>query len=196
MTANLLQDLRYAVRMLFRFPGFSLVAIATLALGIGANSAMFSAVNAVLFRPLPFPDADRLIVVSENNFQKGWPQFSVAPPNFVDWRNQNQVFEEVASIRSTSYNYSGGPEPERLPGSRVTAGFFTMFGVNALHGRTFVEDDDQPGHDRVVVLSNGFWKRSLGGDPNILNQTITLNGEAYTVIGIMPSGFQFGGAQL
>ncbi|HEU4391583.1 MAG TPA: ABC transporter permease, partial [Blastocatellia bacterium] len=180
-------------RMLLKAPGFTAVAIVTLALGIGANSAMFSAVNAVLLRPLPFADPDRLVLVSENNFQKGWQYFSVAPPNYADWRTQNRVFEDVGAMRGSPYNFSGGAEPERINGSRVTPAFFTILGVNPIHGRTFLGEEDQPGHDRVVVLSYGFWQRNFGSDQGILGNTIRLNGEGYTVVGIMPPDFQIPG---
>ena len=190
---TLIHDVRYGIRMFLRAPGFAAVAVATLALGIGANSAMFSAVNAVLLRPLPFADPDRLVLVSENNLQKGWQQFSVAPPNYIDWRTQNQVFDDVAAMRGAAFNFTGGAEPERITGSRVTPAFFTMLGVNPIHGRTFFGEDDQPGHDHVVVLSHGFWQRNFGGDQEILGHTIQLNGEGFTVVGIMPPDFQIPG---
>ena len=188
---TLLQDLRYGIRMLLKNPGFAIVAVIALALGIGANAAIFSVVNAVLLRSLPYNDPDRLIVLRENKPPQ-FPEFSVSPGNFLDWEKQNTVFEKLAAIRGFSYNLiDSGSEPERLRGARVSAGLFEMLGVKPATGRTFVAEEDQPGHDAVVILSNKLWQRRFGADPNIIGKAITLNGSSYAVIGIMPPTFQF-----
>jgi putative ABC transport system permease protein len=190
MMGTLLQDLRYGVRMLLKNPGFALVAVIALALGIGANAAIFSVVNAVLLRSLPFDDPDRLIVLRENKPPQ-FPEFSVAPGNFLDWQKQNTVFEKLAAIRGFSYNLVDTGEPERLRGARVSAGLFEMLGVKPSQGRTFAAEEDQSGHDAVVILSHSLWQRRFGADPNILGRTLTLNASTYTVVGVMPPDFQF-----
>jgi putative ABC transport system permease protein len=189
---TLLKDVRFGVRMLIKNPGFTLVAIATLALGIGAITAIFSVVYAVLLRPLPFKDPDNLMVIRETKIPQ-FPEFSVAPGNFLDWQKQNTVFEQMAAINTSSFNLIGTGEPERLQGQRVTDGFFAMLGAQPQTGRVFTPEEDQPGHSNVVILSHGLWQRRFGGDPNILNQTITLNGQSYTVVGVMPTTFRYGG---
>jgi putative ABC transport system permease protein len=190
MMGTLLQDLRYGVRMLLKNPGFALVAVIALALGIGANAAIFSVVNAVLLRSLPFNDPDRLIVLKENKPPQ-FPEFSVAPGNFLDWQKQNTVFEKLAAIRGFSYNLVDTGEPERLRGARVSAGLFEMLGVKPSQGRTFAAEEDQPGRDTVVILSHSLWQRRFGADPNILGRTLTLNAATYTIVGVMPPDFQF-----
>jgi len=193
MLADLLQDVRYAFRIFRAAPGFTAVAILTLALGIGVNTAIFSAVNAVLLRPLPYPDPDRLVRLFETNESHGWSHFSVSPPTFMDWRQQTQSFVGMASMRGATYNYTGGTEPERLTGARVNAQFFDLLGVRPLKGRTFVADDDPVGKAQVSVLSYGLWQRLFGGDPGIVGRAIYLDGRPYTVIGVMPRGFQYPG---
>ncbi|HEY6186733.1 MAG TPA: ABC transporter permease [Pyrinomonadaceae bacterium] len=187
---TLLQDLRYGIRMLLKNPGFAVVAVIALALGIGANAAIFSVVNSVLLRSLPYNDPDRLIVLRENK-RPQFPEFSVSPGNFLDWQKQNTVFEKLCAIRGFSYNLVDTGEPERLRGSRVSAGLFEMLGVKPAQGRTFLAEEDQPGRDAVVILSNSLWQRRFGADPNILGRTLTLNASPYTVIGVMPPNFQF-----
>ncbi len=189
---TLLKDVRFGIRMLVKNPGFTLVAIATLALGIGAITAIFSVVYAVLLRPLPFKDPDGLMVIRETKIPQ-FPEFSVAPGNFLDWQKQNTVFEQMAAINTSPFNLIGTGEPERLQGQRVTDGFFAMLGAQPQMGRVFTPEEDQPGHSNVVILSHGLWQRRFGGDPNILNQTITLSGQSYTVVGIMPTTFRYGG---
>ena len=189
---TLLKDVRFGARMLMKNPGFSLVAVIALALGIGANTAIFSVVNAVLLRPLPFKDPDRLMLIRETKLPQ-FPEFSVAPGNFLDWQKQNSVFEQMAAINTSPFNLIGTGEPERLQGQRVTDGFFAMLGAQPQLGRVFMSEEDQPGHNNVVILSHGLWQRRFGGDPNILNQTITLNGQSYAVVGVMPATFRYGG---
>ncbi len=188
---TLLQDLRYGVRMLLKNPGFALIAVITLALGIGANTAIFTVVNAALLRGLPYRDPDRLVHLWETTPQKNFPQREASYPDFLDWR-QNQVFSGMAAYGGGGgFTLIGDDGPERIPGARVTANFFSVLGVELLLGRAFLEDEDQPGAERVVTLGYGFWQRRFGGDRKIIGQSLNLNGEAYTVIGVLPPGFQF-----
>jgi len=177
--------------MLLKNRGFAAVAVIALALGIGANTAIFSVVNTVLLRSLPYDDPDRLMVVKENKLPQ-FPEFSVSPGNFLDWQKQNASFEKLAAVQGSSYNLvTGDAEPERLDGARVSAGLFEMLGVKPVQGRTFLEEEDQPGHQNVVVLSSNLWKRRFGSDPNIIGQSITMSAASYSIIGIMPPSFQF-----
>ncbi|MGA9769122.1 MAG: ABC transporter permease [Blastocatellia bacterium] len=189
---TLLKDVRFGVRMLVKNPGFAVVAVIALALGIGANTAIFSVVNAVLLRPLPFEAPDRLMVIRETKLPQ-FPEFSVAPGNFLDWQKQSTVFEQMAAIQTSPFNLVGTGEPERLQGQRVTDGFFAMLGAQPQIGRVFMPEEDQPGHSNVVILSHGLWQRRFGGDPNILSQTIMLNGQSFNVVGVMPPTFRYGG---
>ena len=186
---TLLQDLRYGIRMLLKNPGFSIVAVLALTLGIGADSAIFSVVNAVLLRPLPYPESERLVVLRERSPQL--EGMSVAYPNFIDWREQNSTFENIGVYRRQSYNLTGRGEPERLIGAQVSADVFAAVRVSAARGRIFSNDEDKPGAAPVVVLSHGLWQRRFGGDLSILDQSLTLDGHSFTVIGIMPSDFQY-----
>jgi putative ABC transport system permease protein len=189
-----LNDVRYGVRMLFKSPGFTLIAVFALALGIGANSAIFSVVNAMLLRPLPFPDPDRLVVIWETN-----PNLSAnlrlrneaSPANFKDWIAQTTSFENIAAFRWDDYNLTGGDNPEQLLGHPVTVNMFDTLKTRPLLGRTFLPDEGQPSASRVVVLSYKLWQRRFGADSGIVNQNITLNGESYTVVGVMPPEFAF-----
>ena len=186
---TLLKDLRYAARSLRRSPGFTFVAILTLALGIGANTAIFSVVNAVLLRPLPYPDSERLMFISERDQQMR--RLSVAWPNYVDWRTQNSVFQEIGVYNRDSYNLIGAGDPRRVLAGQVSAGFFTTLKVNPLLGRVFTHEEDQPGAAPVVVLSYSLWQSVFSGDSNVVNRTITLNNRSYSVLGVMPAEFQF-----
>ncbi len=186
---TLLKDLRYGIRMLIRSPGFTTVAVLALALGIGANSAIFSVVNAVLLRPLPYEAPERLVSLSEREPQL--EGMSISYPNFLDWREQNRVFEQIAVYRRQSCNLTGGSEPERLIGGQVSADLFPALRAKQALGRTFLHEEDKPGGNLVVILSHGLWQRRFGSDPKILGQTLTLNGKSYSVIGIMPVNFAF-----
>jgi putative ABC transport system permease protein len=177
--------------MLGKSPGFTAMAVLALALGIGANSAIFSVVNTVLLRPLPYKDPDRLVMVWYHVPQKGLKQFSASPLDFIDWRDQSQVFEQMAAFDSLSFNLTGKEEPERIEGARVSASLFPLLGVKAALGRTFLAEEEQPGHERVVILSHGLWQRRFGADPGFIGQTLTLNGSSYTVVGILPASFKF-----
>jgi putative ABC transport system permease protein len=165
-------------------PGFTLIAALTLALGIGANTAIFSAVNAVLLKPLPFPESSQLVDLAETFKPDGFGSVSV--PNLQDWQSQNTVFDGIAAYSFTNFNLQGGDTPQRIPGLRVSANYFDVLGAKSVLGRTFVAGEDAAGRDRVVVLSHDLWERSFGGDSAIVNRTIPLNGEQYTVIGVMP----------
>ena len=186
---ELWQDLRYGARMLRKQPGFTSIAALTLALGIGANTAIFSIVNAVLLRPLPYPESDRLMFLSERSRQT--ESLSVSWSNYLDWRVRQSSFERIGVYRYDSYNLTGGGEPERLQVGQVSADLFAALRVDAALGRVFTDDEDRPGVAPVVVLSQGLWRRRFGGDPHILDRTITLNDRSFTVIGVMPAGFQF-----
>jgi putative ABC transport system permease protein len=190
MLGDLWQDLRYGVRMLARNPGFTIVAVIALALGIGANSAIFSVVNTVLLRPLPYKNPDALVIVWDEQTHLGFPKDTPSPANFLDWREQNTVFEGMAATNERSFNLTGAGEPERLDGLRVSANLFSLLGVEPQLGRAFTAEEDKPG-SRVAILSHSIWQRRFGGDATIIGRALNLNGEAYTVVGVMPRGFQF-----
>jgi len=187
---TLLQDIRYGFRGLWRNPGFSIVAALSLALGIGANTAIFSVVNAALLRPLPFHDPDRLVMVWEDASFAGFPRNTPAPANYADWKSQNHVFEDMGALAINSFNLTGDGEPEKIDSYEVTANFFSMLGVKPALGRGFLPGEDTP-FVRVTVLSYGLWERRYGADRGVIGQEILLNGEKYTVVGVMPAGFQF-----
>jgi putative ABC transport system permease protein len=189
-----IHDIRFGIRMLAKKPMFSIIAVITLALGIGANTAIFSVVNGVLLRPLPFKEPDRLMMIRETKLPQ-FPEFSVAPGNFLDWKEQNTVFERLVAYKGSSLNLIGTGDPERLRALNVTEGFFAMLGAQPQLGRDFLAEEDQVGHNNVVILSYGLWQSRFSGDPKILNQTITLNRQAYTVIGVMPATFHFGSGE-
>ena len=189
--ALLFQDLRYGMRMLIKHPGFTAVAVLTLALGIGANTAIFSVVNGVLLRPLPYTDPDKLVMIWNRYGASEMSQAHVSVPDFIDRRDQSRTLEQIAAIDERSFNLIGGDEPERIEGARVSASLFPLLGVSAAQGRVFLAEEDQPGRHQVVILSNGLWKRRFGGTTGLLGQEIDLNGAAYTVVGIMPAGFAF-----
>jgi putative ABC transport system permease protein len=188
---TLLQDIRFGVRMLLKSPSISIVATIALALGIGANTAIFSVVNAVLLRPLPFPDPDSLVAVFETVPQRGMLRGSHSYPNFFDVRAQNTVFERLASYHGSNFIMTGRGEPARLQGEVVTADLFPLLGVAPTLGRTFHADEDKPSDARVVVISHSLFRKHFGEDPSILNEVITLDGRGYTVVGVMPPGFEF-----
>jgi putative ABC transport system permease protein len=191
LVEELRQDLRYGVRMLKTNPGFTLVAVLTLALGIGANSAVFSVVNAALLRPLPYAEPERLVMVWGNFQRLNMTRLGVSAPEFVDYKNQNEVFAEVAAFQPATFNLTGSDEPERLSGARVSASIFPLLGTAPLVGRTLLAEEDAPGHARAAVLSRRLWERRFGSDPALVGKSIKLDGESYTVVGVMPQGFQF-----
>jgi len=186
---RILHDVRYAIRLLRNSPGFSVVAIATIALAIGANAAMFSFVNGALLSPLPYPDSDRIVRVLETRAAGGINGISTL--NYLDWASQNAVFEYIAAETGWRATLTGGDEPVVIRGARVSAHYFDIFGVKAARGRTFLPDEDQPGKDHVVLVSHALWEGRFSSDPAILERSIMLNGEANTVVGVLPKGGPF-----
>ena len=182
----MINDFRFAFRQLRKSPGFTCVAILTLALGIGANTAIFSVIYAVLLRPLPYPEADRLMIVTETG--ASMPQISVSFPDYVDWKRDNTVFEEIAISRRESFNLSGleGRAPEQVSGALVTANFFKVIGLNPQQGRVFTEEEDRVGGPLLAVISDRLWGRIFFRDPNVLGRTVNFGNQPYTIIGIMP----------
>ena len=180
-----MNDLKFTFRQLLKNPGFTAVAVLTLALGIGANTAIFSVVNGVLLRPLSFPEPERLVRLHESNVKLGFPTFSVAPGTFVDWQAQNQVFENLAAIGSSDFNLTGLDKPERVLALRVSATFFPILRVRPELGRLFLPEEDAPDRNDVVLLSRSFWQKRFGGDPQLIGKPITLNGQSRTIIGIV-----------
>ena len=188
---TLLKDIRYGVRGLIKRPGFTAIALITLALGIGANTAIFSVINAVLLRPLQFKDPEQLVIVWEDASFAGFPRNTPAPGIYFDWKNQNQSFSDMAAGAEGSFNITGDGDPERVMAFSVTENFFPLFGVQPLLGRNFLPEEDRPGANKVVMLSHSLWQSRYGGDPQIINRDITLNGAKHTVVGVMPPSFQF-----
>ncbi|HET9373050.1 MAG TPA: ABC transporter permease [Vicinamibacterales bacterium] len=187
--ANAPRDIRHAIRQLFKTPAFTLVAVLTLALGIGATTAIFSVVNGVLLRPLPFSMPDQLVRVHEVVPQYG--TFSVAPANFLDWRQQQTVFSRIAAYSSASATFTDGETAERIPGAQVSWDLIELLGVGPARGAGFTAAQDAPGANRVLVISHGLWQRRFGGDPGVVGRTVTVNGQPMTILGVMPEGFYF-----
>jgi putative ABC transport system permease protein len=189
---TLLQDIRYGLRMLLKHKGFTAVAVIALGLGIGANTAIFSLVNGVLLRPLPFPDAERIIYFEGKNPQAGITDSNISFLDFTDWSQQTELFKSTAAYWTGNANLGAdGAEPERVPRAGVTSGFFSVLGVQPVLGRTFVPDDDKPGTISVAIISHGLWKRRFGSDPAIVGKQVQISSRPITVIGVMPSGFEF-----
>jgi predicted permease len=188
---TLLQDLRFGARMLLKQPGFTIIAIITLALGIGANTAIFSVINAVLLRPLPYPEAEQLVWLTERHEQI--PRRWISYPNFLDWQSHSQSFEAMATIRGWQMTMTGNGEAQSLSGRMVTADYFRVMRARPFIGRDFNSDEDRFGAPSVAVLSHAFWQSQFGSDPEIVNQTITLNNQTFKVIGVMPPEFQHQG---
>ncbi len=185
----MLHDLRFAFRQLLKSPGFTLVAILTLALGIAASTAIFSVINAVLLHPLPYPDSERIVTVAQTARSTGVSYGDSSPANFIDWTAQNKVFSAMAAARGWQANLAGSAEPERIPTTMASSGFFTLFGVNPILGRTFGAEDAKPGNWHVVVLSYQLWSRRYGADRTIIGRDLILDGEKFIVIGVMPATF-------
>ena len=193
---NLVADFRYGLRILLRNPGFTLAAIVVLALGIGANSAIFSIVNAVLLRPLPYQDASRIMQVWHVPPAKSFPGmsfFSVSPANYLDWQSQNRSFEQLAAYGFESFNVGGGERPEAIRGAAVAPGFFSILRAQPVLGRTFAAEEDRPGQGHVVILGHTLWRDHFAADPGIVGRNVLLDGQTYTVIGVMPPKFKFPG---
>src|SRR6266481_6336168 len=191
---NLVADFRFGLRILLRNPGFTLAAIVVLALGIGANTAIFSIVNAVLLRPLPYRDASRLMQVWHVPPAKSFPGmtlFSVSPANYLDWQSQNRSFEQMAAYGFESFNVGGGERPEAIRGAAVAPGFFSILRVQPVLGRTFSPEEDRPGQGHVVILGHTVWRDHFAADPGILGRNVLFDGQTYTVVGVMPPKFKF-----
>ena len=188
---NLWPDLKYGARLLVKSRRFTIIAVFTLGLGIGANAAIFSVINGVLLKPFSFPDSERLVVVWERCLNRGLPRMVVSPPNFADLRERNQAFQDMAAYRPQDFNLIDGGDAERVRGLRVSATMFSMLGVRPALGRDFQPDEDKPGTPAAVIVSYGFWQRRLGASPTAIGQSITLGSESATVIGVMPAGFDF-----
>ena len=188
---SILRDIRFGARNLLKRPGATMVALVTLALGIGVNTAIFSAVDSILLRPLPFKDPERVVSIWEQGLGQGIRQNEMAPANFFDLRNQTTGFEGIGAHGPQDINLTGAGEPERLNGELVTANVLSILGVEPALGRTFLTNEDQPGQHRVVVLSDALWQRRFNRDTSIVNRNIILNGESFTVVGVMPRGFFF-----
>src|SRR5262245_59963442 len=187
-----MNDLRYALRMIWKSPAFSLIAIATLALGIGANSAIFSLVNTILLRPPPYPEADRIVLFEGVNKTQGITESNVSLLDVEDWSTQSQAFSHAAVF------WEGGAalaqqnnEPERVPRAGVTTQFFDVLGVQPMLGRVFLAEEDRPNSTNVAILSEGLWKHRFGADRNVIGKTVTINTQPVTVVGVMPAGFEF-----
>ncbi len=188
----LAQDLRYGLRVLAKTPGFAAIALLTLMLGIGATAAIFSVIDAVLIRPLPFRDPDRLVSLFEDFSSMGFPRNTPAPFNYMQWKAQRKTFEDVAAAVGSVYNLTAsGGDPEKLEGQRVTANLFSMLGVRPLLGRLFLPEEDRDGGPKAVLISHRLWMARFGSDRNLVDRPILLNGEKCTVVGVMPSGFAF-----
>jgi putative ABC transport system permease protein len=197
---TLIQDLRYGLRLLARSPGFTAIALLTLTLGIGATAAIFSVVDAVLLRALPYRDPQRLVSVFEDQSQVGFPRNTPAPGNYAEWKAQTQIFEDAAAAAEygrfhvfnlTGETAAGAAEPEKLQSASVTRNLFSVLGARPALGRVFLPEEDRPGGPRVVLISHGLWKRRFAGDPGLVGRAIVLNGEKYTVVGVMPAGFAY-----
>ena len=186
---GLLKDIRYGVRSLLKHPAFTAIVVVTLAVGIGASSAIFSVVNTVLLRPLPYRQADRIVAIQE--LTKDGKRVQVTPANFLDWRAQNTVFEQLAAILTRPANLALADTAARIDLAMTSANFFSVFGVEPQRGRFFIPTDEQAGHAPVVVISDGLWQRRFGGDASLVGKPITLDGASYTVVGIAPAGFQY-----
>src|ERR1043165_8654173 len=179
------QDLRFGARMLLKNLSFTLVAVLTLALGIGANSAIFSVVSAALLKSLPYPNAENLVMVWGNFQRLNMTRLGVSAPEFVDYKNQNTVFAEVAAYQPLTFNLIKSDEPERIGGARVSSSLFRLLGTQPLMGRALLEEEDKPGSNHVAVLSQRLWQRRFNSDPGVIGQQLALDGESYTVVGVM-----------
>src|SRR5262245_51002802 len=180
-----MNDLKFAFRQLLKSPAFTIVAVLALALGIGANSAIFSVVNGVLLRPLSFAEPERVVWLHESNLKLGFPVFSIAPGTFLDWQAQNHVFESLAATGSSDFNLTGLDKPQGVLAGRVSATLFPLLRVRPTLGRVFLPEEDAPGRNDLVLLSRSFWQRQFGGDDKIIGKQLTLNGQTRTILGVV-----------
>jgi len=184
---TLWQDVRYFGRMLLKYPSFTLIVVLTLALGIGANTAIFSIVNAVLLRPFPYQSPEQLVMIGE-----GAAGAAVSYPNFADWKDDRKILSSTSAVRGNeNFNLTGEGKPERLQGRLVSAGFLSTLGISPLLGRDFVVEDDRPGATPTTIISYGLWSRRFASDQSIIGKQITLNNQSFTVVGVAPQGFEF-----
>lgn len=191
MLTTIWQDIRHGFRMLVKYKSFTAIAVAVIALGVGANTAIFSVINAVLLRSLPYRDEDRIVMVWENDTLEGNPKNAVAPANFFDFKEQSQVFEQLATYSQPSgLNLTNSDEPERVEASAVSANLFSVLGVQPALGRLFLPEDDKPGAAPVTIITAGLWQRRFGADPQLINRAVKLDGESYTVVGVLPPSFE------
>jgi putative ABC transport system permease protein len=188
---NFTNDVLYATRMLLKKPAFTSIAILTLALGIGANTAIFSVVNAVLLRPLPYKEPQKLVMIWGNLHREGLEQVNASTPEFIDYKEQSKSFEQIAAYEWHGFNLTGGDQPHRVVGARVTASLFPLLGIQPALGRTFSDEEDRPGYEQVAVISHRLWQQRFGSDANITEKPIQLNGKSFTVVGVMPAGFDY-----
>ena len=188
---TLWQDIRYGLRVMRKNPGFIAIAVFALALGVGANTAIFSVVNAILINPINYENPDQLVMVWEKSAKPGVGQIPTSLANFTDLRTDNKSFEDLGAFSDSNFNLTGGDQPERLIGVKVSASLLSLIGIKPLHGRLFLSGEDQPQASRVLILSNPLWQRTFGANPNIVGQTVALNGDSYTVVGIMPPDYKF-----
>ncbi len=190
--SGLFRDLRHGARLLLRTPGFTIVAVGALALGLGANTAIFSVVYTLLLKPLPYRDPDRLAIVWEHNIPRNRKANVVSPGNYLHWREMNQSFEEMAGVSITQkLALTGRGDPEEIAAQIVNATLFPILGVEAAHGRVFTADEDRPPNATGALISDRLWKRRFGGDPAVVNTVMHLAGEPHTIVGVMPPGFNF-----
>ncbi|HNQ22630.1 MAG TPA: ABC transporter permease [Phycisphaerae bacterium] len=187
---SLIEDIRFGLRMLAKAPGFTAIAVVTLALGIGANTAVFSFVHGMLLRPLGYPHEDRLVCLTTANPVEGWSGANASIPDYLDWRAQNTTFEDMGIYLTSSYNLTGGEQPERVSSVGASASLLAVLGVEAEIGRAFGPDEDQSGQERVAVLSQSFWQRRFGGEPGVVGTTVTLDDVPYTILGVLPAGLE------
>ncbi|HWF90009.1 MAG TPA: ABC transporter permease, partial [Pyrinomonadaceae bacterium] len=192
LVENIIRDVSYSLRILIKNYAFTVVVIATLALGIGANTAIFSFANGILLRPLPYPQSERLVFLDETALKRGIDSMAVSYPNFLDWREQNKVFEDIGVyFGANRFALSGAGEPVEVRGSYISHGLFEILRVSPQLGRTFTADEDRPDEDAVVILGDSLWRKNFGGDPNIIGRKIMISNRARTVVGVMPPGFKF-----
>src|SRR5437016_8363783 len=184
---TLFKDIRFGVRSLLQQPGFTAIAVVTLTLGIGANTAIFSVVNTLLLRPLPFTDPHRLVQVWEANIKRGQNTMEVSYPNFADWRDQNQVFEQIAAYSDKTFNLTDAGEPERIQGEIVSPAIFPLLGIKPVLGRVLLPEEDYPNKVFSVVMSERLWRRRFSSDPQIIGRTIKLDSESFIVVGVVPN---------
>ncbi|MGA9998171.1 MAG: ABC transporter permease, partial [Pyrinomonadaceae bacterium] len=188
---TLFQDLRYGVRMLLRSPGVTFVAILAIALGVGANTTIFSVINSVLLRPLPFAESEKLVKVLGTDAKRGRNDLPTSFPNFTDWREQTQAFESMTAYSEASATLAGSDGPEQIKGVAATSDMFPALGVKTFLGRPFLAEEERPGSAPVAVISYGLWQRRFGSDRKLVGQQVMLDGKSTTIVGVMPPGFKF-----